>query len=226
MKKLIIAVSLLTLTAGLTACGNTPNTASDTHETEPTSVVVTVTSSEATDSTTSESATTTSTATTAPSASEAATTANPTTAKPTTAPTTAKPTTSPTTTKPTTAPTTNPTTADTSFYDANALRFDTNGGVAIEPYKMVWNSNGTLTIQCYVINNRYTPVGSIDVKKIVVINSSGQVVADAAFGYLNNLTLGARGYTTWTFTFGTDCVQHVGSDLSGGRIISNNSYVN
>lgn len=114
------------------------------------------------------------------------------------------------------------TTQQNVFYDPNAAQYHMNN-VHMQPGRVYWE-NGQLVAE-YVITNGFTDrvVGNINVKEITISNANGKIAA-ASFGTLQNATIGPRGYITWKFYFGADCIYQSNADLSYLNSVYNLTY--
>lgn len=98
------------------------------------------------------------------------------------------------------------------FYNPNNTAYDMNA-LSIKPGRVYYEGD-TLVAECFVINGFNHNVFNISVTELSFANEDG-AIASASFGDLQGLTLAPYTYAVWTFTFGPDCIERQGADLTG-----------
>ena len=86
--------------------------------------------------------------------------------------------------------------------------------VSLNP-KEVWYQDGKLYANMYVVNGFSHNVYDVVVKNISLSNDSG-LIAEANFGLLENVTIGANSYIEWGFVFSGDQIKQANGDLASG----------
>lgn len=96
------------------------------------------------------------------------------------------------------------------------------GQVTVRPRHVYWKGN-VLVAECFVINGLDKPIFNIEVKDLDFSNADG-LIADAAFGVLNGVTLQSHCHAVWTFEFPAELVSQPNADLQSLNCHSNVSY--
>ena len=92
--------------------------------------------------------------------------------------------------------------------------------ISIRPAYAYWE-NGTLYVQCFVINGFSYSVHNLTVNSLKVSNDNC-VLAEGAFGAMNGVVLNSNEHVLWTFEFSGDCVKNYGEDLTNNLECSSN----
>ena len=108
------------------------------------------------------------------------------------------------------------------FYNENNSYY-TVDTLSINPRYVYWDG-GKLHAECFVVNGFNHAVYNINVKELSFSTDDGTLIASAAFGALENVTLPPYSNVIWTFVFNEDCVFSAGADLSA--LITNYSTSN
>lgn len=96
------------------------------------------------------------------------------------------------------------------------------GKVTIRPRHVYWEGD-VLVAECFVINGLDKPIFNIHVKDLDFSNANG-LIADAAFGVLNGVTLEAHHHTLWTFRFPAELVSQPNANLQSLDCHSNVAF--
>lgn len=145
------------------------------------------------------------------------------TATPTKAPTQKPKATSTPTPKPTKAPTQKPQTTVNEFFNANNTVLDLNN-VSIKPRHVKYGSDGSLIAECFVLNGKNQTVYNINVAGLQFADANGKLIADAQFGYLQNVSIAPGCYIVWTFTFPPSLVANKNANLTSTLKYNSNVY--
>lgn len=79
----------------------------------------------------------------------------------------------------------------------------------------VYYEDDTLVAKAFVTNGLSRSVSHIDVTALILRDKGGQVIAQAAFGELEELVIAPQGYVEWTFIFPEDTILQENGTLPG-----------
>lgn len=96
------------------------------------------------------------------------------------------------------------------------------GLVSVKPYHVYYKGDKVYA-ECYVINGFNHPVWNILVNSLT-LSDGKNVFANAAFGRMGNVSLGAHCYVKWTFVFEKNAVLHQNADLDYLRYSASTEY--
>lgn len=97
------------------------------------------------------------------------------------------------------------------FINEQNFAYDLNS-VSVKP-RHVWWENGSLVAECFVTNGFSHTVYDVEVKSLSLANNQG-LIAEAAFGSLQGVTIAPYSYVIWAFRFAPEHVSASGAELS------------
>ena len=102
------------------------------------------------------------------------------------------------------APAPEPPTTGNVFYNLNNAFFEPDD-VTIRPTHIYYD-DGMLVAKCLILNGRSTTVSQLEVEALTVMDGEDTIIAQAAFGSLEDLTIPSNRYEEWTFYFPKETV--------------------
>lgn len=106
-----------------------------------------------------------------------------------------------------------PPTTGNVFYSPRNVNFE-SGEVYIS-LTHVYYEDDTLVAKAFITNGLDRTVSHIDVTGLIIYDNDDQVIAQAAFGELEDLVIAPQGYVEWTFVFPEDTLLEEDGALPG-----------